>query len=106
MLAPSMASPLAQSVLELATRAGEGGVAMGTIVDALERDGFAAEEVEREIWSLLERRRLTPCGFVCRTIRRRADDGGSLRARVYEFLLVPWSAEMDQQLELGLDGPP
>ena len=104
MLATSMASPLAQSVLDVVARAGEGGIAMGTIVDTLERDGFAAEEVEREIWSLLERRRLTPCGFVCRSVRRRSEDGGSLRARVYEFLLVPWSAEMDRQLELQLDG--
>ena len=99
-----MASPLTDAVLELAELAGESGIAMGAIVDTLEGRGFAAEHVEREIWSLLERRRLTPAGFVCRTVRKRGVDGETARARVYELMLVPWSASLDRQLDLGLEG--
>lgn len=78
---------------------------MGTLVDRLDDQGFSAGEIETEIWHLLERRRLTPCGFVCRTIRRRSTNGEARRMRVYEFMLVPWSVALDQQLDLGLDGP-
>lgn len=100
----AMASPLTDAILELAEQAGATGIAMGTIVDTLEPHGFAAQHVEREIWSLLERRRLTPNGFVCRTIRRPGADGKPARARVYEFMLVAWSAALDAQLDLGLEG--
>jgi hypothetical protein len=99
-----MASPLTDAVLELAEQAGTGGVAMGAIVDALEGRGFAAAHVELEIWRLLELRRLTPNGFVCRTIRRKGADGAGARARIYEFMLVPWSPALDAQLDLGLEG--
>ncbi|MBC8066856.1 MAG: hypothetical protein IAG13_00865 [Deltaproteobacteria bacterium] len=98
-----MPSPLTDAILDLAEQAGAAGIAMGTIVDTLEPRGFVAEHVEREIWSLLERRRLTPNGFVCRTFRRHSPDGAATRARVYEFVLVPWSAALDHQLDLGLE---
>lgn len=106
MLAPTMTSPLTEAVLEIAEGAGPSGVAMGAIVDVLATQGFVVEQIEREIWTLLERRRLTPTGFVCRTIRRRADDGTPVRSRLYEFMLVPWSAALDAQLDLALERPP
>ena len=77
---------------------------MGSIVDRLEGQGFSAGEIETAIWHLLERRRLTPSGFVCRTFRRRDANGSSASSRVYEFMLVPWSIGLDQQLELRLEG--
>jgi hypothetical protein len=98
-----MPSPVVDAILELADDAGPAGVAMGTIVDTLERRGFVAEQVETEIWDLLGRRRLTPTGFVCRTIKRKGLEGEVLRTRLYEFMLVPWSSALDRQLELELE---
>lgn len=102
----TMASPLQDAIVELAEQAGPTGVAMGSVVDTLEAQGFAPAIVEREIWSLLERRRLTPNGFVCRTLRRRGADGRAATSRVYEFMLVPWSAALDAQLDLALERTP
>ena len=96
-----MASPLQRAILDLAEQAGEQGVSMGDVVDALEQRGFAAPDVEHEIWDMLSRRRLTPSGFVCRKLRTSQGRGSR---RTYEFLLVPWSPELDGQLELDLDG--
>ena len=73
---------------------------MGSLVDTLEHNGYAAEDVEREIWTMLAGRRLTPSGFVCRRVRTSA---GATPSRAYEFLLVPWSPSLDGQLELGLE---
>ena len=98
-----MPSPVVDAILELADDAGPAGIAMGTIVDTLERRGFVAEQVETEIWELLGRRRLTPTGFVCRTIKRKGLEGEVLRTRLYEFMLVPWSSALDRQLELELE---
>ena len=98
-----MPSPVVDAILELADDAGPAGIAMGTIVDTLERRGFVAEQVETEIWELLGRRRLTPTGFVCRTIKRKGLEGEILRTRLYEFMLVPWSSALDRQLELELE---
>jgi hypothetical protein len=92
---------LTGAVLQLAEQAGEQGVAMGTLVDTLEGRGHNAQDVEMVIWGLLSERRLTPSGFLCRTVTRRG--GGSQRSRVYEFLLVPWSPNLDHQLELPLE---
>ena len=92
---------LTSAVLQLAERAGEQGVAMGTLVDTLEARGYDARDVEMVIWGLLSERRLTPSGFLCRTVTRQGR--GSQRSRVYEFLLVPWSANLDHQLELPLE---
>ncbi len=96
-----IASPLQRAILELAEQAGEQGISMGDVVDALEQRGFAAPDIEHEIWELLSRRRLTPSGFVCRKLRGSQGRG---HRRTYEFLLVPWSPELDGQLELDLDG--
>ncbi|MFO0631584.1 MAG: hypothetical protein U0168_01900 [Nannocystaceae bacterium] len=96
-----MPSPLHDAVLELAESAGTAGIAMGTAVDMLAARGFPVEQAERAIWELLERRRLTPAGFVCRVIRRRNPDGSITPSRVYEFMLVPWSAALDAQLDLA-----
>lgn len=101
-----MPSPLTDAILELAEAAGTIGIAMGSVVDTLEAQGFPPGQVEREIWTLLERRRLTPNGFVCRTIKRRGSDGKAASTRVYEFMLVPWSAALDQQLDLALERTP
>lgn len=99
-----MATDLILAVLELAEHAGTQGVAMGTLVDTLEGQGFAVEEIEQQIWNLMAARRLTPAGFICRTIERRAQTKPE-RRRMYEFTLVPWSPHLDQQLELELDAP-
>lgn len=101
--APAPSSPVTEAVLDLAEHAGPTGIAMGAIVDALVGRGFAATAIEQEIWALLGRRRLTPCGFVCRVVHRRAATGESHKQRVYEFMLVPWSAALDHQLELDLE---
>ena len=82
--------------------ADEQGVAMGVVVDALESQGYAATDVEHEVWSLLAKRQLTPAGFICRSFRKKGSRGGTERS--YEFLLVRWSPELDGQLELNL-GP-
>lgn len=87
-----MASALTYAVLELVERAPEEGIAMGALVDALEGRGYAVQDIEQEVWSLLGQRRLTPNGFVCRVMRVR--DAG--RRRVYEFMLIPWSSERDR----------
>lgn len=98
-----MSTGLSQAILELAESAGNEGVAMGAIVDTLEAAGHEVESVEQEIWDLMARRRLTPCGFVCRVVRQRVE-GEAVRQRVYELMLVPWSRHLDDQLELELGG--
>jgi hypothetical protein len=97
-------SALVGAVLRLAERAGTQGVAMGALVDALESEGYAPQDVEMVIWTLMSERRLTPSGFMCRTVARRGKGKRPERARVYEFLLVPWSPKLDRQLELPLGG--
>jgi hypothetical protein len=99
-----MSGALTGAVLQLAEEAGGQGIPMGALVDALESRGYAARDVELEIWELLSGRRLTPSGFVCRTISRRTTGEERATIRVYEFLLVPWSPKLDQQLELPLGG--
>ena len=95
-----MGSPLSRAIIEITEQAGSQGIAMGALVDVLQGRGFAPEDVEHEVWTMLSQRRLTPSGFVCRTLRKR---GRPDPERVYEFLLVPWSPELDGQLELDLD---
>lgn len=96
---------LTQAILEHADRSGTRGVAMGHIVDALVGEGYAAEAIEQAIWSLLAARRLTPSGFVCRVLRRRDSLGEPAQSRCYELLLVSWSSELDDQLDLELGHP-
>lgn len=102
MLASLMLSPLAQAIVDIAQHHAPAGVTMGRIVDTLEGHGYEPEAVEREIWTLLSGRRLTPCGFVSRKVRRRDPMGEVERARSYELLFIPWSEELDRQLELQL----
>lgn len=102
MLARLMPSTVAAAILELAERAEPGGVTMGRIVDTLEGEGFRAELVEQALWQLLAQRKLTPCGYVCRKVRRRDPLGEPEQARSYELLLIPWSEDLDRQLELRL----
>lgn len=71
---------------------------MGAIVDALVADGANEREVELAVWGLIQARHLTPHGFVCRTVR--SANGGE--SRTYEFVLIPWSPALDDQLELDL----
>jgi hypothetical protein len=77
---------------------------MGKIVDRLVADGAPEQEVELAIWNLIQRRRITPNGFVCRKVRKPTQDGGGLETRTYEFVLIPWSPALDAQLELDLHG--
>ncbi|MCA9635661.1 MAG: hypothetical protein KC420_06480 [Myxococcales bacterium] len=96
-----MSEGLRPAILEAASQRGEQGVAMGTIVDAMIDRGYRAEEAELALWELLGERLLTPSGFVCRMIRRRAD-GEAQVSRAYELLLIPWSPDDDRQLDLNL----
>ena len=79
-------------------------LAMGALVDTLEKKGHAAQDVEMVVWDLMSHRRLTPSGFICRTVTKRGQGNPKGKARVYEFLLVPWDPKLDQQLELELGG--
>ncbi|MCX4241724.1 hypothetical protein [Paraliomyxa miuraensis] len=97
-----MSSVVATAILELAESTAPGGVTMGRIVDTLEGQGFAPEVVEQELWRLLALRKLTPCGYVCRKVRRRDGVGELEQARSYELLFIPWSEDLDRQLELRL----
>ncbi len=94
---------LRQAILALAESVPDKGMSMGALVDTLEHNGYAPEEIELEIWAMLASRRLTPSGFVCRKVRATE---GATPARTYEFLLVPWSPKLDGQLDLGLDVSP
>lgn len=97
-----MAVDLEQEILALLgapeARA-RGHVTMGEVVDQLVVRGHGAEEIESTIWSMLQSRRLTPNGYVCRTLRRRVEDG-IIHRRSYEFTLVPWDPDLDRQLSL------
>lgn len=97
-----MPSYLSDAIVDLAMRHEPRGVSMGVIVDTLAGEGFEAASIESEIWGLLGSRRLTPCGYVCRKVRRRDETGELVLARTYEFLLVPWSPDMDKQLDLDI----
>ncbi len=102
MLAPPMTSPVTQAVLQIAAESEPNGVTMGTVVDTLEGEGHSVDLIERTLWDLLAQRRLTPCGYVCRKVRRRDPMGEPVRARSYELLFIPWSEELDRQLDLQL----
>ena len=97
-----MAELLAQAIVDLAAHAEPNGISIGRIVDALEQRGHPPEVVERVFWDLLGQRRLTPCGFICRKVRRQDTTGEVERARSYELLFVPWSEQQDRQLDLVL----
>jgi len=94
---------LTHAVMELleerASRGGRSGVPMGELVDALVRRGHQDRDVELAIWRVMQTRRATPNGFVCRVLRQRAP-GRDIHTRTYEFTLIPWSAEHDAQLDL------
>lgn len=98
-----MASDLDDAIFEIVAEHGEGGVTMGTIVDALHADGVEEQTAELEVWSLMQQRMLTPKGFICRTVRSKGRGGRWKETRVYEFVLVAWSPELDHQLDLELD---
>lgn len=97
-------SALSTAIAELVEHSGEQGLSMGSIVDTLESGGHAASDIEIEIWRMMATRRLTPSGFICRSIRR-ATAQNTKTERAYEFLLVAWSPELDGQLELNLGKP-
>lgn len=97
-----MPDPLQDAVLLVVDRHADTGVTMGKIVDRLVADGAPEQEVELAIWSLIQRRRLTPNGFVCRKVRKPTQDGVGSETRTYEFVLIPWSPALDAQLDLNL----
>jgi hypothetical protein len=104
-----MSEPLQVAVLALVEAHGDQGVTMGKIVDRLVADGGSEQEVELAIWRLIQRRRLTPNGFVCRKVRKPGQGGPGVETRTYEFVLIPWSPALDAQLDLDLgddDAPP
>ncbi len=92
-----MSPSLHSAILELVGQADAAGVAMGTIVDQLVRAGHKEAEVEAAIWLLLQDRQLTPSGYVRRKLRVRSEDGKPASARSYEFMLVAWSPERDDE---------
>lgn len=94
----SALKPAVLELLEELANAASAGVSMGELVDRLEARGHRERDVEQAIWQLLQERRLTPNGFVCRTIRAKAP-GRARRIRSYEFTLIPWSVEQDAQLD-------
>jgi hypothetical protein len=100
-----MADQLQDAVLALVEAHAETGVTMGKIVDRLVADGGPEQEIELAIWRLMQRRRLTPNGFVCRKVRKPSQSGRGGETRTYEFVLIPWSPALDAQLELDLGGP-
>jgi len=77
----------------------KGFVTMGELVDRLVVRGYEEADVEHRVWSLLDRRRLTPNGYVRRMMKRRVADG-MIHRRAYEFTLVAWDPDLDKQLEL------
>jgi hypothetical protein len=97
-----MTAYLSQAIMEIVERSGEQGASMGAIVDKLTGEGFEDKSIEAEVWAMLGSRRLTPFGYICRKVRRRGDTGEWETIRAYEFLLVPWSRDLDNQLDLGL----
>jgi hypothetical protein len=99
-----MSEQFQAEILEEAGKAGDRGVAMGQIVDAMVGHGHGVEAVEQAIWALMASRQLTPSGYVCRIVKRRDSFGETVQARSYELLLAPWSVERDRQLELGFRG--
>lgn len=102
MLPPPMGEGFREALLERAGKAGNRGVPMGQLVDEMVGLGHAVEAVEEAIWALLASRALTPSGFVCRIVRRKDAFGELVQARSYELLLMPWSPDMDRQLDLDL----
>ncbi|MFO7565958.1 MAG: hypothetical protein R6X02_25165 [Enhygromyxa sp.] len=101
-----MPDQLQDAVLTVVERHADTGVTMGKIVDRLVADGAPEQDVELAIWRLIQRRRLTPNGFVCRKVRKPAQDGVGTETRTYEFVLIPWSPALDAQLELDLGEDP
>jgi hypothetical protein len=102
MLPDAMGTELEREILRIAEERGEAGIPMGAIVDALVEEGFEEQAVELAVWELLQHRRLTPNGFVARTLIGHGRDGHS-KHRVYEFVLIPWSPALDRQLDLEFD---
>jgi len=98
-----MSKVIDDAILLRAGREAPRGAPMGVIVDDVTAQGHDPEQVERAVWRLLGARRLTPSGFVCRVVRQRTDSGEAKQVRTYEFLLIPWSPEMDRQLDLGIE---
>lgn len=94
-----MSDELQAAVLSYVEHQPEAGVTMGRIVDHFVAEGAPEQDVELAIWRLIQRRRLTPNGFVCRKVRK---GGPGSETRTYEFVLIPWSPALDNQLELGL----
>jgi hypothetical protein len=99
-----MLDQLQAAVLTVVERHADTGVTMGKIVDRLVADGAPEQEVELAIWGLIQARRMTPNGFVCRKVRKPSQDGNGSQTRAYEFVLIPWSPALDAQLELDLGG--
>lgn len=95
-----MLDAMHQTILTLVEAHKDSGVTMGKIVDRLVADGGQEQEVELAVWQLIQHRRLTPNGFVCRKVRKPSSGG---ETRTYEFVLIPWSPALDAQLELDLD---
>jgi hypothetical protein len=96
-----MSDPLEDAVLSLVETHAATGITMGKLVDRLVADGGSEQEVELAIWQLIQRRLVTPNGFVCRKVRK-PNHNGAAETRTYEFVLIPWSPARDAQLDLDL----
>lgn len=99
-----MAESIDQLILARLHEAGKAGLAMGAIVDRLVDEGFEEDRAESAIWGLMQRRLVTPHGYIRRQVRRGGGERGDARGvrRSYEFVLCAWSPEQDAQLDLKL----
>lgn len=94
---------LHEEIVRICESAGHGGVPMGQVVDRLVAEGFAEEEIEQRIWTMIAQRHLTPNGFVRRRLRIADRARGRYERRCYEFTLIAWSEALDH---LDQEAPP
>ena len=98
-----MLTELTSSILAIAEETNPTGISMGSLVQTMSQRGYGIEAVEQETWQLLRQRKLTITGYVRRLLRRKNSLGESTLTPVYDFLLIPWSLELDHQLDLDLE---
>ena len=92
------------SLEERGSTRGVRGMSMGAIVDALVARGHEEASAEAAVWSALSERRLTPVGYMCRTLKVR-DGDEYVKRRSYDFVLIPWAPQLDLGAEPAASVP-